>query len=266
MQKTAIKISSKKMDVHKCDYSERGFTLIELMISISIALILIILLMQIYLASQKSFKLESALTSIQMNAVSFTSILSSQIHQAGSIGCARLSNDFPLISHGEYQLNAMNKITINQGKELIIRYAEYPNLYLTESTNKGGKIKVNADIPIHANDVLLISNCKQAELVIAANVNQSRGIQEITLSSVLQNQYEKYSELSRLAINKFYISRSHYGGGNSLFMENIKHEKYELLMGINQMKLELKNSGIAIDFELASAPLKKSWHLFSALT
>lgn len=246
--------------------SERGFMLIELMISISIALILLSLLMQIYLASQKSSKLEFALTSIQMNASSFTSILSSQIHQAGSIGCARLTTEFPLISHREYQLNAMNKISINQGSELTIRYAEYPNLYLTENTQDGMKIHSNAGIHIHANDVLLISNCKQAEIVIAANVKESRGVQEITLTSALHNQYEKYSELSRLAINRFYISRSHYGRGNSLFMENIKHEKHELIMGINQMRMVFKNSGVAIDFEVSVAPLEKTWHLYSALT
>ena len=242
------------------------------MISLAIGLLITNLLMEIYLASHKSLKLETALNNIQQNAQSAISILTSEIYQAGHIGCAKLSPDFPIISLPNYELNSENKIILNSKNELIIRYAEYANAYLTESMKRKNRIYFNGNNKISRGAILLISDCKSAEIFIAGNIKKINDSYEITLTSPLHHRYNKYAEISRLIINKFYVAKTNrkYPDGKSvygLYMENIHDQKMEVVPGISAMRLKLmeNKSGVAFDFDMKSPPIKKTWHGFAEL-
>jgi len=242
------------------------------MISLAIGLLIINLLMETYLASQKSLKLETALNNIQNNAQSAISILTNEIHQSGHIGCAKLSPDFPIISLPDYELNSENKIVINNKNELIIRYAKYENAYLTEAMKRKNRIYFKGDNNISSKDILLISDCKSAEIFTARNIKKINDSYEVTLTSPLHHRYDKYAEISRLIINKFYVAKTNrkYPDGKSvygLYMDNIHHQKMEVVSGISAMHINLmeNKSGVAIDFDMESPQIRKKWHMFAEL-
>jgi len=218
-----------------------------------------------YMTTLQSLKLETALNTIQNNAKMIHSIFQTEIKQAGNIGCAKLTRDFPIISYGEYQLNSNNKIISPEENQITIRYAEYPNNTLIESMISVNRIDINNTVSFHAGDILLISDCKKAEILIADVIKKNHGNQIIVPHSPLHNRYEKFAEVSRLIINTFYVAET-APGKQSLFMENIHHKKSELVSGVNHMQIQWENmAGIAIDYELTAATLTKNWHFYAAI-
>jgi hypothetical protein len=267
-----------------------GLILIELLIAVSIGLLLIMMLMKIYLTSLNSSRLETALNTIEDNAKSFTAIMTSEIHQAGNIGCARLTRDFPIISLPKYTFTAANKISGNTSNEIIIRHVEYPNATLTEAMHDNHRIYLSNNIRFHSGDVLVISNCERAEIFIATKVKQKNDMQEITLTSPLHDKYEKLSEVSRLKINHFYIKKTgrRYEDGSdisALYLEDIHHRSTELVAGVEYMQIRyaVKDGalvkefsseqisdwgdvmGVAIDFELHAPPIRNIWYLYATV-
>lgn len=253
------------MKMHR-DLCISGLVLIEIMIAMSIGLLFISLIVQMYLTGQQSLKLETALNTIQDNAKTINSIFQTEIQQAGNIGCAKLTKDFPIISYGEYQLNSANKISINQENQITIRYAEYPDNTLIEFMSSDNRIYINKAVTFNAGDILIISDCKKAEIFITEEVKINHGNQQIITKSPLHNRYEKFAEVSRLVINKFYLANSSQGK-KSLYVENIHHQKSELVSGISQMQIQFTTNtlGVAIAYVLTAGSLKKNWYFYSAL-
>ena len=106
----------------------------------------------------------------------------------------------------------------------------------------------------------------------------------------MHDKYEKYAEVSRLSSNRFYIAKSRYphqDGSDiySLFVEDIHHQKSELVMGLTRMQIrytiqkggqvsevtsdEVENweniLGVSMDFEYHTPPVKKISHFYAAL-
>ena len=285
-QKDACKLS---LNEFNC-YHQSGFSLIELMIAISLGLLLFGILMEMFITNQNGLKIQTALYGMQDSAKTAISILTSEMHRAGAIGCARLSADFPVTSFHEYEINRANRIRVTPANEIIVRYASYPNAFVYESMQNNKTVYTDNADHFAAGDILLISNCKQAEIFQAASVRNKNGLQELVTSAPLHNQYEKYSEVSRLVINKLFINktgRKNSDGSDiySLFVEDIHRNKTELVSGINQMRMtftldmggklqevqqqEINNwaqvVGIAIDMDVSANAMQKTWHMYAAL-
>jgi hypothetical protein len=267
-------------------HPRKGYILIEILIAMSIGILLMTLLMEMYLASHESSTLETALSTIQQNARSFTAILTREIHAAGNIGCARLTQDFPIISLPNYPYTAANKITSTASNQITIRHADYPAATLAEEMKDHVRIYLSNNIAFKPGDILLISNCERAEMFKVQTVRKINGLLEITSTAALHDRYEKYAEVSRFSINQFYLAKTgrHYSDGSAiyaLFIEDIHHRKSELVAGIQQMQIKytIQNaegspsaitdwaavSGVAMNIELHAPPLKKIWHVYAAL-
>jgi len=261
-----------------------------MIISISLGLFILSVLLEMFVTNQKSVKLQAALYNIQDNAKTAISILTDEIHQAGIMGCARLSIGFPVTSFREYSFNRANRLVATSANEIMVRYAKYPNASLEESMQNEMIIHANKTDHFAAGDILLISDCKQAEIFQAANVRVKNGMQEITASMPLHNKYEKFSEISHFIVNKFSITktnRTHPDGSHvySLFIEDINRNKIELVQGINQMSMlftineagewrDVKQyevndwaqvAGVAIDLDVSEQAMKKTWHMYAVL-
>jgi type II secretory pathway pseudopilin PulG len=221
-----------------------GFTLIETMVTMLVGLLLLSVLLEIYVSANKSLKLQTALYHIQDNAQQAIAVLSREIQQAGNIGCPRLSKDFPIIPFASYELNANNKLFGSNLNELIVRYALYPNNFLSENMRNKQSIMTNKEVHFNPGDILLISNCKQAEIFRVKQIlDHTNGWQEIIPLIPLHNKYQQPAEVSKFIINKFYIAASNTRGFNgkfinALFLEDIHHYKTELIPGINQMRIQ----------------------------
>lgn len=237
-----------------------------MLVAVVIGLTLVSVLTEIYLVNQKSLRLQTALYAIQDNAKSAISILSKEIHQAGNIGCTKLSSDFPLIPFREYSVNKITG-TVN---EIKLSYAEYPNAFLIQPMSNNKVLCVRNNIHFSKGDVLLISNCKRAEIFLVDKVRVKDEMQEITVAFPLHDSYEKNSEVSRLVMNKYFVAKTGRMHGDktpvyALFLEDIHHRKLELVEDVNLMRITYADNSVAIDLNMDTPPIKKTWHMYVAL-
>ena len=73
-----------------------GFSLIELSISLALGLLLTSLLITFYFQEQDQNRYEMQLSRMQENASLISQILQHDIQSAGYVGCAKLTNSFPI--------------------------------------------------------------------------------------------------------------------------------------------------------------------------
>lgn len=266
-----------------------GTILIELMLAVALGLLLVSFLLGIYIASQRSYRLQAALTQIQDNAKTAITILKSDIRKAGYIGCPRLTHDFAVASYPPYSLTPQNKL-VGGDSEIIVRHVEFPGVVLNELMRDDLTLYTSMDVRFSAGDTLVISDCKAAEIFQVKKIFFLQHLQKIIPTHPLHNRYEPYAEISRLEVNKYLIAktkRKNQDGSPvySLFIEDINLYRTELVQGINRMQIfysvdrggklidtaadEIadwsKVVGVAIDLDLIAFPIKKTWHMYVAL-
>ncbi len=268
----------------------RGYMLIELMISVTIGLFLLHLIFAIYLTHLRSHRLQIALSQIQHHAETAIRILRKEIHRAGYIGCARLTHDFPLTSDSSYKLTPQNKIISLKPDEITVSHMSLSNAELMQTMQDSSLLVTNHPIRFNAGDRLMISDCKQADIVQATEVKSFRDGQMIYLTHPLSHHYEPHAEVGRLETNTYFIAKTKrvYGDRTpvySLFVKDNRNEQAELVEGIQRMTIRyaihqtgrmvevpanenLDKSqviGVAIDLNVVAPPLNKVWYLFAAL-
>ncbi|OGT37499.1 MAG: hypothetical protein A3F11_02460 [Gammaproteobacteria bacterium RIFCSPHIGHO2_12_FULL_37_14] len=261
-----------------------GFTFIELIIAMILGLLLTELIFSIYITNQKNDLLQQALNDIQDNANNSISQLNSALHHAGNIGCGHLSENFPIVSYRDYSVSMSNKITGNDNA-LTIRFMDYSTVLLKSPMQDHSTLYTSNETPFTPGDILIISNCNQAEIFQLASISSSATQQKLISQQPLHYLYQPYAEIGRLIINKYYIDKTNRRNpdGSSiyaLYTENIFHQKSELVEGIHHMQVTyslIENNysidfhardiidwsmvaGVNIDLTLLSPPLIKHWY------
>lgn len=264
-----------------------GFSLIELMIVVTITLLILSILLKIFMVSEQSYHLQLALNQIQNQQKKAIHILRDEIHQAGYIGCAKLTKSFPMKSNLSFSILPQNKL-IGGDTSLTIRHASFPPVTLQKMLKDDVTLYVNNETKFTKNDVLIIADCHQAEIFKPANIIYLNKSQKIIASLPLKHQFTKYAEISRLEINTFFIAktkRKNQRGEfiNSLFKKNIRNKKIELVEGINELKFSYllqvndqfflqkasrvndwhKVKGVEVEISAEFSPLKKTWYLYA---
>ncbi len=221
-----------------------GLMLTDVMVAISLGLLLLSILFELYLAAHKSLKQQHDLLDLQNNAAVVIDALSNEIHEAGYIGCPCLDESFHVISHLPWMINQSNRLVGTEAGELMMRHASQPASLISLSQDH---FIVTADNSKHfsGGDILLISDCKHAELVIAEKVNTDRKTQRIKLSQAVQYNYEQTAEVSKLTQNTFYLTRKNENTF-SFMLRDIDGITHELATGITSLKFlyTVKNAGV----------------------
>jgi len=291
MKKIVMLQKQKKRVVYISDYKihsqQIGITIIELLFSLSLSLILIAIVFDIYLASQKSLNTQSVLNALQDNATQAISILKSELHQAGYIGCAKLTVDFPLVSHSAVTLTPENKM-MGSSNKITIKYASFPtNTLLTNMQNETVMILDEMN-KVMVGNILLISDCQHAEIFKVQQVKHKRYQQTVMADTPLNYRYAANAEVSQLKVNHYFIAKTKRKDklGNpiySLFSEDIKHRKHELVEGIQQIIISYtlnrdgiltdvsaqevdswaKVAGVGIELTLKELHLQKTWFMYT---
>jgi len=264
-----------------------GQILIDVMLTVGLGMLLLSILLDLYLASQRSLQLQNALIRMEDNARAALDILTSEIHQAGYIGCPRLTDDFPVISHVEHSISQKNKLTGSNADEIIIRHVEFPASVITAVSQDRNVISVSNVIRFSAGDLLFISDCRHAEIVRAESVNAGRFSQTVKLSHLLRYRFESDAEVSKFAANKFYLAKSRRFSANgspvfSLMMQDMNGRNTEMVAGIRKMQFlysvyvghTLKDmpaneiidwakvTGVVINLDAEFVLADKTWHAF----
>lgn len=268
-----------------------GFTFIEFLIALSLGMLVIAITFEIYLSAYHAYQLQIAFNTIQASAKSAITLLHATIKRAGYIGCLQLTPEFPRLIYSSYALTVENKLTGIGNNELIIRHAMLPAAMLKKPIQNHTRIFTTVSLSVTPGDIVLIADCRHAELFEVGKVTIAQGEKIITSLSPLQFDYDRTAELSRLAIERFFVAKTAYKNQDgslifSLFKEDmIKKRKLALVDHINTMHflftvdvngkpIELtagevsdwtKVIAIAIEFELYYPPIKTVWYDYIAL-
>jgi type IV pilus assembly protein PilW len=156
---------------------ERGYSLLELLIAVTLALFLSLGMMNIFIQSKNIYQLTQNLNKVQTNARIAINALSHDIRMAGLIGCVRLIDFLPLHSHltPDTSLVVWHKgqTTAKFPLPKLARYRQDSDIILIQlmSPNtvpikfaKAGNISLINRTPFTPKDSLLISDCQHAEV------------------------------------------------------------------------------------------------------
>lgn len=185
---------------------QNGFTLIELLVAITLTSIILYTSMQIFFRHKESWRTRLAILQLDNEANFIIDTLTTDIKQAGYIGCAKLSTSFNLFPRGQVLLNANNFLTGSRDT-LISRYASTRFAVLLKNMNNL-TLYLNSSPRFHADEWVIISDCTAAEIFQIKTVNFSQGMQKITPIKKLQHSFRDGAEISKLFVNEYHFSKN----------------------------------------------------------
>lgn len=174
------------MDMRHHRYGQRGFSLVEIMIAVTLSLILMAGVSQIYLSSKQSFRMQEALSRVQENGRFALEFLSRDIRMADFWGCANFDNvtnnlnsagGTGYIDYGQGGLSATNDNGLNGSDTVILRGAFGTSLTLLPNGAAGYGPLQSSDITtttgngLNQCDILLVADCSAADIFQLTNAN-----------------------------------------------------------------------------------------------
>lgn len=183
----------------------QGFTLVELMVAITIGLIILAVLSQVYVSSKKTYRVQEALSRLQENGRYAVDFLGRDIRMAGYMGCIGGGTIINTIANPVTSLTLLNTTTNPPSLEGIIGY-EQASVPTSGFPVLRAEVKANTDVieiqhfsttsakvttpgalstgDIHiqgnplnfqANEVLVVTNCVNADFFQSTNVSSGTG-------------------------------------------------------------------------------------------
>lgn len=174
------------MDMRPYSPGQRGFSLVEIMVAVTLSVILMSGVMQIYLPSKQSFRMQESLSRVQENGRFALEFLSRDIRMADFWGCANIDNvtnsldpaggagyvDFSaggLAATDNNGLNGSDTITLRgaYGTSLTL----LPNGAAGYGPQTSSVITTTTDNGLNQCDILLVANCSQADIFQETGAN-----------------------------------------------------------------------------------------------
>ncbi len=180
---------------------QNGLTLIEILVAMVIGLFLLAGVMQIFLGSQRSYRLQENLSRMQENGRFAMDFITRDIRMAGSMGCVETAdvesllvtyptsdpmaifNDFTKgISDDVFPLGDTfdpntDQITIKSMLPSDIFLKPLGTLtpeQVIESQKKGSNLLVNANTILNKNDIVMVTNCDKADIFKITDLDTQR--------------------------------------------------------------------------------------------
>src|SRR3989339_407508 len=167
---------------------QRGMTLLELLIAMTIGLLLLVGILVIYVQTNQSYRVSDSTSRLQESARFAFDLLSREIRMAGYMGCFSLSSSVNVIAAAAPSLTSTSVLEgfdaasppagiaaiANTDIIRVRKASSLESLFLT-----GNMASDNANIQLSqnphefaANDVLIISDCSNADIFCATNVSE----------------------------------------------------------------------------------------------
>lgn len=242
-----------------------GFSLVELMISITVGFIVIGALGGVFLGSRQSYRVQDAMSRVQENARFAMDALSRDIRQAGFLGCAKgltpknivsAATDFNTFTAGLQGFeapsplpNGVTSSEVTANTDLI--RVQFASPAATGLTGNMGTDNANIQITgnpnnLKAGDVLMISDCDKLDVFAATTV--SNGASTVTIAHAnnanttnkLSKPYGRDAELMQLQTVFYYVGPG-MGGVPALFRKRLVGSALsageEIVEGVQDMQI-----------------------------
>lgn len=185
-------------------YKQQGLSLVELMIAMTLGIVLMTGVMQMFLTSRVTYSNQQAISRIQESGRMAVDMLSQDIRMAGYAGCmsrnANIANglgddaagdylyDFEVAIEGfsstNHPLTGLDTVTpVANSDVLIIRRAGNDNLPIVGATGTNANLDVAPDAdgncvgegPLCVDDIAIISDCTQGRIFQVTNLTNIGG-------------------------------------------------------------------------------------------
>jgi len=242
---------------------QSGMTLIEIMIALLIGAFLLGGVLQIFINSKQTNRMQESLSRLQENGRFALDFLAKDIRMAGYRGCNRLtpitgaSNDsanflfdfntaiqgFESTSSSAWTpaINAAITSPLGGSDVITIRQANEQGNLVTAHTNGSTTLTLANTTGLAANDVVLISDCSGAEAFQISSITGS----VITLQSAPSRSYEN-GEVSPINTISYYVrstpiktDRAAISSNDrlSLYRKTGSNDAQELIEGVDQIQI-----------------------------
>lgn len=249
-------------------HNERGATLIELLIGMTLGLFVIAVLLEIYIGTKDIYVLQQGMANIRENAQMGIRILREELRSAGFIGCGRLDNTFPLsISPTLNQLSftpsnmiqgyrstnnawdpplptKLQNKSIPDSDVISIKQLSLESGALLSSMTNPQTMSMTFLPHFRSNDILMITDCEKGDIfqVERSSFQGQQRRQYIRSTRPLQALYPSHAMIGRFVKHHFFVGDT--GRENNkgdpiygLFMLDEENRTQELVPGIEKIKI-----------------------------
>lgn len=182
--------------VHFDAGSQRGLTLIEVMIAITISLVLLVGVMQIFTGSRQTYRVQDNMARLQENGRFAMSFLSKDIRMADHWGC--MKNPANLVNNltGGGGMGAVAGLAGTDGATDTITLATaVPSgiIVTTQMPNSSANIFSNSNAGLVNGGIVIVSNCSNGDIFQITQLPAGGGIQHNSGSGTPGNTFNNPS-------------------------------------------------------------------------
>lgn len=252
---------------------QRGLSMVELMVAITISLLLLAGVIQIFLATRQTYTLQDGMSRLQENARYALERITQDIAKSGYMGCSDSANiavDNNLVNKaGRYDfttpVSSQNDTGIDGTDILTLRFGSSGGIAVTapfDPTTSGRVVQVNSADPnynqLEQYDLLTFGDCDHIVVVmitndpaaaagalqfqpgIAAPAGPNTGQQNQAVFETVGNIGAQTTTLATafsITTATYLVGASSNGNGNSLYVDSIAPQN-ELIQGVENFQVQ----------------------------
>lgn len=212
------------------NHRQSGLGLVEIMVAIVVGLIVLDGVLQIYLNSKQTYRMQENQSRIQENGRFALQFMTKDLRTAGYIGCITLPQiNINVLANGPPLTPMFDPTTVIQGYDSGAWPATFPaqpaNLVpgtsvLVVTAPAGGSVQLNADLPnpaadigiasnpysFNTGDLLVVSDCQSADLFRATGVAATIGHAATgNTAATLSKAYKSHALVMKYDVFMYYI-------------------------------------------------------------
>lgn len=235
---------------------QNGFSLVEFMVAITVSLILMAGVLQIFLSSKQSHRMQEALSRLQENGRFAVQFIVRDVRATDFWGChgdsVNVTNNLDSVSAGYIDFTTATIVGVDGGAgsdtlTVTGAYATGMQVVTPYMVNESANLHITAGANLTAADIVMVSDCTAADIFQVTNVNPvgaksqvvhnvgEPGILPGNATSWLSKTYEGDAQIYRVRRVSYFVQNGAYGGPSLFRNENGINQ--ELLEGIEDIQV-----------------------------
>jgi len=230
---------------------QRGLSLIELMIAIVLGLFITAGMIQLFIHSKQSYRVQENLSRVQENGRFAMEFLARDIRMAGYWGClgdtTTIQNNLnPAAASLLDEVVATDGDGLNSSDSITVNRLTLPSASVVETaTNKSADLKITSGSGLKQNDIVMVIDCTSGDLFQITNDPEfsdelahesGTAIEPGNTNSNFQKKYSTDAKIHKIRNLEYYITKNP-GGQPALYRRLNGSYGQELVEGIESMQI-----------------------------